>query len=134
MAADTEELALTKRQLIVRDSLAFLTLVLITAALFAITLFLFRSFTAHRADLARQWSERGQAALAQGKAEQAVAAFRTALTYAPGDHADELAPGSRAGRGRKDRRVLQLLHGIVGAAPRGRLYQPSARPPHGKEG
>jgi hypothetical protein len=38
----------SKRRLILRDGLNFLILTLITAVLLAITLFLFRSFQAHR--------------------------------------------------------------------------------------
>ena len=87
---ETEELALTRRKLILRDSLSFLTLILVTIALFGVTLFLFRSFMTHRVDLAARWSERGRVALAQGKAPEAVVAFRTALTYAPDEHEDEL--------------------------------------------
>jgi Flp pilus assembly protein TadD len=90
MATETEELALTRRKLILRDSLSFLTLIVITIALFGVTLFLFRSFMEHRVDLAARWSERGRTALAQGKAQEAVVAFRTALTYAPDEHDDEL--------------------------------------------
>jgi len=65
-----------------RDSLAILSLTLITAVLFAVTLFLFRSFSAHRADLAQHWAERGKAALGAGQPDEAVTALRTALTYA----------------------------------------------------
>jgi tetratricopeptide (TPR) repeat protein len=80
----------TRRETIVRDSLAFLTLTLIAAALSAVTWLLFQSFTAHRADLARSWSDRGKTALAQGRPAEAIAALRSALSYAPDDHDDEL--------------------------------------------
>jgi len=79
-----------KRRLILRDTLTFLSLLLITAVLFGVTLFLFRSFTAHRAELAQRWSSRGQAALNSGHPEQAIVALRTALLYAPGEHTTEL--------------------------------------------
>jgi tetratricopeptide (TPR) repeat protein len=90
MNVETEESSLSRRRMIVRDSLAFFSLVLITVALFGVTLLLFRSFMAHRVELATRWSERGRTALAQGHAEQAVTAYRAALSYAPDEHADEL--------------------------------------------
>jgi tetratricopeptide (TPR) repeat protein len=58
--------------------------------LFLVTLFLFRSFTSHRAELAVRWSGRGKAALDVGKPEQAMVALRTALSYAPGTRSYEL--------------------------------------------
>lgn len=79
----------SKRRLLLRDGLTFLSLILITAVLFAITLFLFRSFTAHREKLAERWSARGQAAISAGQPEQAVTALRTALSYAPGNRSYE---------------------------------------------
>ena len=80
----------TRRDLIVRDSVTFLALCAITAVLFGITWLLFRSFTAHRDDLARTWSIRGRDDLAHGDPARAILALRTALSYAPEDHEDEL--------------------------------------------
>jgi Tfp pilus assembly protein PilF len=73
-----------------RDAVTFLGLTLLTAVLFAVTLFLFRSFAAHRAELALRWSERGRIALSQGKPDQAIVALRTALSYAPDERSYEL--------------------------------------------
>jgi Tfp pilus assembly protein PilF len=87
---DFEAGSIAKRKLILRDSLAILSLCLATVVLFAITLFLFKSFSAHRADLARRWSDRGLAALQAGKPAEAVVDLRTALTYAPDTRAYEL--------------------------------------------
>src|ERR1700744_472958 len=84
MPTELHDNAIAKRRLILRDSLGILSLVLITGILFVATLFLFRSFSAHRAELARRWSGRGRAALAAGKPVEAIADLRTALTYAPG--------------------------------------------------
>lgn len=84
------EVSLAKRRLFVRDSLTFLVLTLLTVILFFITLFLFRSFTSHRVELAVRWSSRGKAALDAGKPEQAMVALRTALSYAPGTRSYEL--------------------------------------------
>jgi len=82
--------ALARRQLLLRDGLIFFTLILITIALFAVTLLLFRSFAAHRAYLATRWADRGTAALAAGKPADAVIDLRTALTYDPGERTDQL--------------------------------------------
>jgi tetratricopeptide (TPR) repeat protein len=79
-----------KRRLILRDTVTFLSLTLITAVLFAITLFLFRSFASHREELAQRWSERGRAALSSGHPDQANVALRTALSYSPGNRTYEL--------------------------------------------
>ena len=79
-----------KRKLILRDALTFLSLILITAVLFAVTLFLFRSFTAHREELAKRWSTRGQEAILSGHPDQAIIALRTALSYSPGERSYEL--------------------------------------------
>ncbi|MEO6909807.1 MAG: tetratricopeptide repeat protein [Edaphobacter sp.] len=84
------EISLAKRRLLIHDSLAFLALILITGALFLVTLFLFRSFTSHRTELAVRWSDRGKTALHAGKPDQAIIALRTALSYAPGARPYEL--------------------------------------------
>lgn len=84
------EVSLAKRRLFLRDSLTFLGLTLLTGVLFLVTLFLFRSFTSHRAELAVRWSGRGKVALDAGKPIQAMAALHTALSYAPGTRSYEL--------------------------------------------
>jgi tetratricopeptide (TPR) repeat protein len=58
-------------------------LFLSTLALFAITSILFRSFSARRVELGRQFALSGQRALSQGAAEQAVRDLRLSLSYAP---------------------------------------------------
>jgi tetratricopeptide (TPR) repeat protein len=82
--------ALATRRLILRDSLAIFTLAATTVVLFAVTLLLFNSFSAHRQELARRWSERGAEALRNGQPDAAVVSLRTALSYAPGERAYEL--------------------------------------------
>ncbi|MBN9614267.1 MAG: tetratricopeptide repeat protein [Acidobacteriales bacterium] len=84
------EVSLARRRLFLRDSLTFLVLALITGTLFLVTLFLFRSFSSHRAELAVRWSGRGRDALNAGKPEQAIVALRTGLSYAPGTRSYEL--------------------------------------------
>ena len=90
MTLATEDASSAKRRLILRDTLTFLSLTLITVVLFAITLFLFRTFATHREELAKRWSARGQEAISSGYPEQAVVALRTALSYTPGERAYEL--------------------------------------------
>jgi Tfp pilus assembly protein PilF len=80
----------SKRELILHDSLAFLALLATSVALFGVTLFLFRSFQAHRVELATRWAARGRKALAEGRPEEAVSDLRTALSYAPEDRDDQL--------------------------------------------
>ncbi len=80
----------TRNRLILHDALAFLTLIAITIALFAVTLFLFRSFEAHRAELATRWASRGLIALQANDPVHAIAAYRTALAYAPDSRDNEL--------------------------------------------
>jgi tetratricopeptide (TPR) repeat protein len=90
MTSEIENDWSTKRRLILRDALTFLSLALITAVLFAVTLFLFHTFATHRQELAQRWSARGQAAIASGHPDQAIVALRTALSYAPGERSYEL--------------------------------------------
>jgi tetratricopeptide (TPR) repeat protein len=90
MTVETDEYSGVRRRLIFRDTLTFFGLVLVTIVLFAITLFLFRSFMAHREELAERWSERGRVALNAGRPEEAIVALRTALSYAPDERSYEL--------------------------------------------
>jgi tetratricopeptide (TPR) repeat protein len=89
MATNRDKLT-TTRQLIVRDSITFLSLTAITVVLFVVTLFLFRSFQEHRTELAKRWSDRGRAALQANRPDQAITCYRTALSYAPGSRNYEL--------------------------------------------
>jgi tetratricopeptide (TPR) repeat protein len=73
-----------------RDGVAFLILTAFTGVLFAVTLFLFRSFSSHRDDLAEEASDAGKAALAQHRPHDAIASLREALSYAPNDREDKL--------------------------------------------
>ncbi|MBB5059536.1 tetratricopeptide (TPR) repeat protein [Granulicella aggregans] len=72
-----------RRQLMIHDGAAFLILTAVTGVLFAVTLFLFRSFSSHRADLAVEASDAGKEALAQHRPHDAIASLREALSYAP---------------------------------------------------
>jgi tetratricopeptide (TPR) repeat protein len=90
MTVETEEFSSARRRLMLRDAATFVGLTLLTAVLFVVTLFLFRSFTAHRAELAQRWSERGREALSAGRPDQAIVALRAALSYAPDERSYEL--------------------------------------------
>jgi tetratricopeptide (TPR) repeat protein len=90
MTLQTEDDSSLKRRLILRDSLTFLSLALITAVLFLITFFLFRSFASHRLELGQRWSARGHAAINSGHPDEAIVAIRTALSYVPGQRSYEL--------------------------------------------
>ena len=80
----------TRRALLFRDSLTFLTLAFAAIALYAMTFFLFRSFQSHRDELARRWSERGRTALSAGHPAQAITSLRAALSYAPDEPESQL--------------------------------------------
>ena len=86
----TPEERAAKRKLILHDTASLFTLLAITAVLFTATLFLFRSFSAQRALLAKRWLSRGEAALQHGRPDQAVEALRSALAYAPGQRNIEI--------------------------------------------
>jgi tetratricopeptide (TPR) repeat protein len=90
MPITADEGPMERRRLILRDSLHLAVLLLVTAGLFGVTFFLFRSFSTHRTDLARRWSARGRMALQTGKPDEAITALRTALVYSPGSRDDEL--------------------------------------------
>jgi tetratricopeptide (TPR) repeat protein len=90
MTIETDEFSSARRRLVLRDAANFVGLTCLTAVLFAVTLFLFRSFTTHRADLAGRWSERGREELNAGRPDQAIVALRTALAYAPDERSYEL--------------------------------------------
>jgi len=84
------EVKTSKRQLVIHDGLAFLALLAVTGVLFAVTLFLFKSFSAHRAQIALDSGEAGRVALAQGRPAEAIADLRTALSYAPNERSYQL--------------------------------------------
>jgi len=90
-----------KRKLVVRDTVALLTLLIVTLVLFTATVFLYRAFSDMRDRLAQRWLERGEAALHSGNPAQAVDDLRSALAYSPGqqniqiDLAEALAGAGR---------------------------------------
>jgi tetratricopeptide (TPR) repeat protein len=97
----TSEERAQKRKLVVRDTVALLTLLTVTLALVTATVFLFRAFSDLRGRLAQRWLARGEAALHSGHPEEAVDELRSALAYAPAqrnieiDLAEALAEAGR---------------------------------------
>ncbi len=79
----TPEERLARRRLILRDAFSLISLFLITAILFILTLLLFRSFTNHREELGARWKTRGEIALHAGHPEIAIDDLRSALAYVP---------------------------------------------------
>jgi tetratricopeptide (TPR) repeat protein len=79
----TPEERLARRRLIIQDAVSLLTLFLIAAVIFALTLLLFRSFTNHQQELGARWRARGEAAVAAGQPKVAVDDLRSALAYVP---------------------------------------------------
>jgi tetratricopeptide (TPR) repeat protein len=79
-----------KRKLVVRDTVALLTLLAVTLVLFTGTVFLFRAFSNLRSRLAQRWLARGEAALHGGNPADAVEDLRSALAYAPGQRNIEI--------------------------------------------
>jgi tetratricopeptide (TPR) repeat protein len=70
-----------RRRLIVQDSLALLSLTLITICIAVLTYFFFHSFAEHRSVIEKRWYERGQIALSAGRPADAVEDFRSALSF-----------------------------------------------------
>ncbi|MFP5227925.1 MAG: tetratricopeptide repeat protein, partial [Acidobacteriota bacterium] len=96
----TPEERLARRRLILQDAVSLLTLFLIAAIIFVLTLMLFRSFNDHREELGSRWKARGEAALRQGQPKAAIDNLRSALAYVPNRETEiELATAlAQAGR------------------------------------
>lgn len=116
MANSTSRLTPTRR-LIFRDSITFLSLTAITVVLFFCTLFLFRSFQEHRADLAKRWSDRGIAALRENRPDQAITCYRTALSYAPGERSYELRLAEALAQANRTEEAYNYFIGLREARP-----------------
>jgi tetratricopeptide (TPR) repeat protein len=128
MVTEIDESTTAKRRLILRDALAILSLTLVTVALFAVTLLLFRSFTAHRVELAQRWSTRGRQALQAGRPAEAIVALRTALSYAPGTRAYELLLAEALGEAGRSEESYQYFMGLWESEPgNGRINLELAR-------
>ena len=111
MATTETQWKTSKRQLVIHDSFAFLILLAVTTVLFAVTLFLFKSFSAHRTEIAHQAGEDGRIALSQGRAHDAIGELRTALAYAPNERNYELLLAQALGQdGRLEEAINYFLN------------------------
>lgn len=90
MSTVQDELRQAKRRLVLRDSLAFFSLTVISIILFFLTWGIFSSFSEHRVELAERWYQRGRADLAANRPADAVTSLRAALSYAPEQHEYQL--------------------------------------------
>ncbi len=80
-----------RRRLILTDTVSIGALFAATVLLAILTNALYKSYTAHQAELARRWASRGELALKNGKPEAAIDAFRSALAGEPGQRDIEIA-------------------------------------------
>ena len=80
-----------RRKLMMQDAAALLSLLGITLALAVLTYFFFSSFRVHRQILEARWYQRGQNAMAAGRAADAVEDYRSALALSSGNRTYELA-------------------------------------------
>lgn len=118
-APDASDVALkvSTRSILLRDSAIFLVLLLSTAALYAVTSFLFRSFTAKRAQLAAQLATSGKNALQAGQPDQAIEDLRTALEYAPEDRSSHLLLAEALAKGRHTEEATNYFLSLREAEP-----------------
>lgn len=106
-----------RRRIILRDSITLMVLVLSTAAFFAITSLLFRSFMARRAELGKQYGISGQQALNNGDAEQAVTDLRTSLSYAPDETNNRLLLAEALAKANHPEQARGYFLGLLDAQP-----------------
>jgi tetratricopeptide (TPR) repeat protein len=106
-----------RRKIILRDSITFLVLVLSTVALYALTSFLFRSFSARQSQLAKQFAASGQQALSRGDAERAVSDLRISLSYAPDDITNRLLLAESLARSNQLEQARSYFLGLLDAQP-----------------
>lgn len=106
-----------KHKLILRDSVALFSLVLITAALTVVTYSLFASFNRHRDALARRWQANGEREMALGHPAQAVQALRSALEYGPGRRDIEIELASALAAAGRDREATAYFNSLLDTEP-----------------
>jgi tetratricopeptide (TPR) repeat protein len=106
-----------RRKIILRDSITFLVLTLSTVALYALTSFLFRSFSSRQSQLAKQFAISGQQALSRGDAERAVSDLRTSLSYAPDDMTNRLLLAEALARSNHLEQARSYFLGLLDAQP-----------------
>lgn len=92
---------LAKRHLVIKDTLALLSVFAVTCVLAVLTWLIFRSYSQHQSDAAARWKRRGEQALKDHNAKAAVYDLRTALGFAQDDPTTEIELASalaQAGR------------------------------------
>jgi tetratricopeptide (TPR) repeat protein len=81
---------LAKRHLVLKDTLALLSIFAVTWVLAVLTWLIFRSYSQHQSDAAARWKRRGEDALKHNNAPAAVYDLRTSLGYGQDDPATEI--------------------------------------------
>jgi tetratricopeptide (TPR) repeat protein len=81
---------LSRRRLILADSLSLLTLFAVTLILAVFTNYLYQSYASHQIVLANRWLQRGVQAMDAGKPQVAIDALSSALAYAPTNRDTEI--------------------------------------------
>ena len=81
---------LAKRHLVLKDTLALLSIFAVTCVLAVLTWLIFRSYSQHQSDAAARWKRRGEEALKHNNAQAAVYDLRTSLGYGPDDPGTEI--------------------------------------------
>jgi tetratricopeptide (TPR) repeat protein len=81
---------LAKRHLVIKDTLALLSIFAVTCVLAVLTWLIFRSYSQHQSDAAARWKRRGEQALQNHNAKAAVYDLRTALGFEQDDPATEV--------------------------------------------
>ena len=92
---------LAKRHLVIKDTLALLSIFAVTCVLAVLTWLIFRSYSQHQSDAAARWKRRGEEALQNHNAKAAVYDLRTALGYSrddPGTEVELAGALAQAGR------------------------------------
>ncbi|MGA8531077.1 MAG: hypothetical protein WB622_15275 [Acidobacteriaceae bacterium] len=112
----TPEERLARRRLILRDAVSLLSLFLITAVIFILTLLLYRSFINHQQELGLRWKARGEAALRAGNPVQAIDALRSALAYVP-DRQTEIELATALAQAGKAVEATAYFNTLLEAAP-----------------
>lgn len=106
-----------RRKIILRDSMMLLVLALSTLTVYAITSFLFRSFSARQVQLGKQFAASGQRALSEGEAERAVRDLETSLSYAPDDMTNRLLLAEALARSNHPEQARSYFLGLLDAQP-----------------
>jgi tetratricopeptide (TPR) repeat protein len=124
----TAEERAEKRKLIVRDSVALLSLFLITVVLAVFTYFLFGSFTRHRDVLTRRWRASGERALKNGNPNEAVEDLHAALEYAPDNRDIEIELATALAAANRDLEATAYFNSLLESQPgNGQIHLQLAR-------